>query len=241
MIPHPCRPSEAGFDRRGYACRLSDSNRSAPRVSHLNTPRLLSLTAVLFAGLAGLVASGLGFAPEPSPVPTRWEIAIEVGPLRIIKINVPDKGPRAFLYMSYKATNNSGQDLLFAPSFELVGADGRIVRSGRDVPAVVTKDLLERANNPFLQDQIGIIGPIQRGIENAKEGLVVFSAESLNPGEIAVFAAGFSGEMATVAPPTGGERVILRKTRMLRYSDGGDLTGRGERPLDPIEARWIMR
>lgn len=209
--------------------------------NRLTAARTWLAAALALAGLLGVIAGAPARAPEPSPVPVRWEISLDIGELRLVKIDAEGKGARAYFTLPYKATNTSGQDLLFAPSFELVGADGRIVRAGRDVPADVSKALIARTDNPFVQDQIAIIGPLLRGPENAKEGLVIFPADSLSPGEIMVFAAGFSGETATVTPPTGGDRVILRKTRMLRYADTGDLSTRGDAALGLVEARWIMR
>lgn len=205
----------------------------------------LAAAAMLPAGQGALpVASALG-APEPDPVPRRWQLSLDIGPMRLITIETPGGEPRAYLYLTYTVTNASGSDILLAPMFEMVGGDGRVRRSGRDVPAEVTRAILERLDNPFLQDQISIIGLILQGAENAREGLVIWPADDLKPGELTVYAAGFSGEMRTIEvpdPATGKPTTItLRKTMMVRYDVPGEIDRRGDRPLDVLEERWILR
>jgi hypothetical protein len=159
-------------------------------------------------------------------------------------VNLPD-GPRAFFFMTYKVTNNSPTDLLFAPAFELATDDMAVLRSGRDVPVSATNVMLDRLENPLLMDQISIVGTLLRGEENAKEGLVMWPVPALFQSEVIVYAAGFSGETTTLdlpSPATGKlERKVLRKTLMLRYRLPGELNPTSGADLEPIETRWIMR
>lgn len=201
---------------------------------------LLSLVAL------ALVLPLVALAPEPDPVPRRWELDVTFGPLRVATVEVEGQGPRPFYYLTYKATNNSARDLLLAPSFELADGSGKVLRSGREVPPAATAALIDRQQNPFLKDQIAVLGPILQGPEHAREGLVAWPAETLKPDRLAIYASGFSGESATVEPPAGpdGTRpapVVLRKTRMLRYEKVGDLTGRADAPIPVAEQRWVMR
>lgn len=196
-------------------------------------------------GLAGLAIGAAVMAgmapPEPDPIPRRWQLDVELGPLRLATFEIKDEGPRAYFYTTYTVSNNSGEDLLFAPSFELA-MDNQVVRSGRNVPLEVTKQLLQSSDIPQIEDQISIIGQILQGRENAKNGLVIWTANELAPVELTVYAAGFSGETATVERPDTKNKVVLRKTLMARYAPPGDLTqnGKSDIPLaEPI--RWIMR
>lgn len=194
---------------------------------------------VVVLSVACLLAGGL--APQPDALSRRWMLDTTFGPLRVLSVETP-AGPRAFYYMTFKAVNNSGREQVLAPSFELVDGDGVITRAGRDVPSEAVAAAMARLNNPLLQDPISTIGPIGTGIENAKEGLVLFAAEDLTPGPVTVYAAGFSGETALVRPPGEGARlVILRRTRELRFHDPGDLGGRRDVPLDLVESGWVMR
>lgn len=199
---------------------------------------LVAAFALLFLGAAA------GLAPEPDPIPRRWQLDVEMGPLRVANIDLPG-GSKAFYYLTYKVTNNTGSDLLFAPAFDLSTSDGGVIRSGRDVPAQVTRSLMESLGNPLLEDQIGIIGMLLQGEENAKDGLVIWPADDLRITEISVYSAGFSGEtrMIEVRNPNTGQndRVILRKTLMTRYAAPGETTNRGTRPFSVLEQRWILR
>jgi hypothetical protein len=210
------------------------------------TLKNLFISALLFVAAALTVAFTGGMAPEPSAVAKRWQLQVEFGPLRVYSTTT-DGGPRTFFYQTYKAVNRSGQDVIFAPSFDLVDSDGTVVRSGRSVPDSVTKALLARLGNPLMQDQIAIMGTIQQGEENAKEGLVIWPCDNFRPGEVNIYAAGFSGETASVkAPGLKDDKgkdvyITLRKTRQLTFANPGDLEKRGDNPIESSSAKWIMR
>ena len=195
-------------------------------------------------------------APEPAPVPKRWQLEIDPSPLRLTVVDVPGQGPRAYFYMTFTATNNTASDLLFAPSFELSTDDMVVLRSGRDVPAAATRELIERMQNPLLEDQIGVVGNLLRGEENAKEALVAWPMPASFQSEITVYCAGFSGETVSVEVPSPAslmasasgstmpiqmEKKLLRKTLMLRYRLPGELNPSAGLELEPFETSWIMR
>lgn len=209
---------------------------------------VMGAAATLFGCLV-LVVSGLmmaAVAPEPDAVPSRWQLDFRPGELRVATLETA-AGPRMYYYLPYTVINNSGQDLLFAPSFDLATDDGELMRSGRGVPIDVTRRIIEGLDNPFVQDQIAIIGQILQGRENAKDGVVIWPVGELDATEVTVYGAGFSGETDTVIIPDpnnpGGEgkKVVLRKTMMIRYRIPGTLEGQRSAPLQEIERRWIMR
>lgn len=202
--------------------------------------------------LAGAMQAGL--APEPAPVPTRWQLDIEPGPMRLISVDVPKTssaagpassgGPQMFLYMSYRVINNSGQDVLFAPAFELSNGEGDITRSGRDVPQVVTDKVVAALQNPLVQDQISIIGELMQGKENGRDGVVIWPLLDTNPQSLVVYAAGFSGETATVdGPEKNGQKqkFVLRKTLMLDFAPPGSFEGQRSDAIPLAGQSWIMR
>ncbi len=206
----------------------------------------LPMALVALGAVGAMVASPVAaIPPEPEPVPRKWQLDVKAGPLRVATVEVPNVGPRRFYYMTYKVVNATGEDVLFAPIFEMSTSEGDILRSGREVPAEATRKILEMNGNAFLQDQIAILGVLLQGDANAKEGLVVWPATALDTEAVTVYGAGFSGEARTieVIDPTtkAARRVLLRKTLMLRYRTPGDLTNIGSTPLDLVEQRWIMR
>lgn len=227
------------------ADRSRPTNDPAATPSRPDMPRrrhwlLGFLGAVLAAGVLGGFTASLT-PPEPDPVPRRWQLDIETGPLRVASFDIKGQGRQAYFYMTFTVTNNSGEDLLFAPAFEMA-MDHQVIRSGRQVPLEVTRALLESTQQPLMQDQISIIGQLLQGKENSKQGLIVWPANEMATRELTVYAAGFSGETATVERPDTKEKVVLRKTLMIRYAAPGDLTQNRTVPIPTAEPpRWIMR
>ena len=210
--------------------------------------RLLALPALAFCAIA--IACGLSSprpahaAPEPSPVPKRWELDIQPGPLRTAVFNT-EAGPRAYFFLTYKVTNNGSGDLLFAPAFELATDEtGEPLRSGRDVPVAVTRAILEKLDNDLMEDQISVVGTILRGPENAKESVAIWPVPQTRIAELSIYAGGFSGENTTLELPDASgkvEKKILRKTYMMRFRMPGELTPGDGVEYRPYESRWIMR
>lgn len=210
--------------------------------------RMVALTALaVLGGSLSMTAAptALALAPEPAPVPKRWQLEIETSPLRLTTVQTADGEQRAYFYMTFKVTNNTASDLLFAPSFELATDELVVLRSGRGVPGAATAELIERMQNPLLMDQIDVVGTLLRGEENAREALVAWPMPATFQSEISVYCAGFSGETATVEvpDPISGkmEKKLLRKTRELRFRLPGEISAAGGLELFPVEERWIMR
>ena len=209
-----------------------------------------------------LVALQCVAAPEPDPVPQRWELDVEFGPLQTMEVRTPvrdehgqqvldEQGrgvtePRGFFFLTYMVTNHSGEDRLLAPHMELGADNGALISSGLDVPPEATRAIQRELDNPFLEDQIAIIGKIQQGEENAREGLAVWPIADEMVDEVVVYAAGFSGETDVLewTDSASGEsvKVILRKTYEMRYTTPGRIDPSDPRPLPLTEPpRWIMR
>lgn len=216
------------------------SRRRALRRRGLTALACLIVPGTVLAA-AAVVAPLAALAPEPDPVSRRWQLEIEPGPLRVASVNVKDVGARPFLYMTYTVTNNSGDDLLFAPMFELSLGDGEVTRSGRGVPQDVTNELLASTQDPFIVDQISIIDQLLQGEENSKRGLVVWPLKDMSPEKVTIYAAGFSGETKTVQSPVGDQSFVLRKTLMLSYDSPGSLVGQKSDPIPLRAKQWIMR
>ncbi|HVZ93374.1 MAG TPA: hypothetical protein VG797_02580 [Phycisphaerales bacterium] len=208
----------------------------------LSTATLLILAtgATLLVGIPTQIPSALA-VPQPDAVPRRWELQLTPGPLQVASVEVPGHAPAAYLFITYKVVNKSGADRLFAPSFDLDLGDGKVYRSGRDVPSEVVDTLIKRSANPELVDEIHIQGMLLQGDENAKEGIVVWPCPNLKPEFVKVFMAGFSGETKSITRPDNNQTAVLRKQRMLSHQISGEIDPTRREPLARTEDLWIMR
>ncbi len=211
-------------------------------------PVLVAIAAVV--PLAFLASPAPSMAPEPDPVPRRWQLDLKLGDLRLAQVPVSTPGGsteiRRFYYLTYTVTNGTKDDVLFAPSFELTDGVTEPIRSGKDVPADVTKQVLAMLNNQFLQDQIAILGVLSQGEANAKEGVVIWPVQNSSAAELTIYASGFSGEtrnIEVIDPETKKPtKITLRKTHMSRYHPPGTLDAlRANDAIERIEQRWILR
>jgi len=176
--------------------------------------------------------------PRPSAVPQRWALEFAPGELRL---HVDDADGRAYWFFTFTVTNRTGQDQIFAPEFTLYADSGAILPSGRDVPTRVEQELLELLGNDLMETQNQIVGEIRQGPGNARDGLVVWPAESLEVNEMSLFIAGISGDTAAVIPPGGDRPVILRKTLQRDYLVPGNALARRRLAADLVAERWIFR
>lgn len=203
--------------------------------------------------LGALGAMGLGLlwggstpayaAPEPSPVATQWEFTFEPGPLRLAWVKEGDK-LNPYFYFTYRITNYWGGVKLFAPDVQLMEDNANVQRSGRDVSAAVTQEIMGRLKNPLLESQIDIVSNVLEGPEHARDGIAIWPVQDLQADEVTVFFGGLSGEFQAYVvgrDTPNPRRYTLRKTMMLRYSTPGEMAGQGDRPFELEEKRWVMR
>ncbi|MFG0328545.1 MAG: hypothetical protein ACF8PN_01490 [Phycisphaerales bacterium] len=196
---------------------------------------LVALVAIIAFGWTG--ASVGASAPEPSGKPPRWELKFEIQKdLRLIEID-----DEFYWFMTYLVTNRTRNDQLFVPDAVLYADDGTIVREGEGVPLDVVDRLQELLANPLLESSTEIIGTLRQGAENAREGLFVWRAGSLDIDEVALFIAGVSSETQELAHPITGEPIILRKTLERRYDAPGNPAADLRSPVFFRSQRWIMR
>lgn len=211
----------------------------------LPTRLLACLLGVAAFAVLGVVTARAALPPEPNPIPIRWQLDLDVGPLQVASVESADQGPMLYYFMTYTVTNNTDEDILLAPSFELATETGVNVVAGQGVPAGVTRELLGRLGNPLLNDQVNMIGVLRRGEAYAREGLVIWPVKDITADEARVYMAGFSGETArieVVDRESGNPRdVVLRKTLMAVHDVPGNIDGLPGRPLERTESRWIMR
>lgn len=210
---------------------------------------MMILTRRAFAAalslLATLCITPALAAPEPDAIPSKWQLDLKPGPVRVVSLENQKGEPRVYAFFTYRVTNNTGNDLSFIPAFDLATEEASFIRSGQNVPADVTAQVITLLSNDFILDQISMLGTLQQGPENAKDGVVIWPLPDMDTDRLTIYAAGFSGESksVTVTNPTTGdrERKTLRKVRALHYETPGDIVPSTGRALTLINDEWIMR
>src|SRR2546423_15133069 len=107
----------------GCMCRLAAALAEIPPMIRGRKTQLLVAISLL-ALVGALVRADV---PKPSPYPISWELKFDHATPRRILVKVPgEKAQRAFWYMTFTVTNNTGQERQFYPAFELMTGDGTV-------------------------------------------------------------------------------------------------------------------
>ncbi|NOX59481.1 MAG: hypothetical protein GXP29_11580 [Planctomycetes bacterium] len=193
-------------------------------------------------------------APEASKIARRWQLDIEFHDLRRISVTLPgDPQPSAYWYMLYTVTNNTGKEVEFYPTFDLVTSTLQVSAAGQDVSPTVYTMLQERYRklHPFFRDPIGIRGRLLQGEDHALTSVAVFREFDQKADSVTVYFAGLSGEIAKAVNPmfdpkkpesSDNQRFFpLRKTLAISYDIPGDeVTRATATPIRRLR-EWIMR
>ncbi|HEY3246310.1 MAG TPA: hypothetical protein VGM03_23445 [Phycisphaerae bacterium] len=211
--------------------------------------RVLSCAAVTLA-LAGL---GQG-APVPRLAPTRWELDFAFrDPLRITVTLPGDQHPTTFWYLLFTVTNNSGQDVEFYPTFDIVTDTLQTVEGGADISPRVQDAIRERHKSeyPFFVDPTKLSGKLMQGEDNARTSCAIFRTFDPQASRFTIYIAGLSGEIQRQRnvgfDPKQPESeknpkfFTLRKTLAMTYELPGDPQTRKDATPARVNREWVMR
>ena len=200
-------------------------------------PRVIPQFSVTLLALLAVVCLASAY-PVPAGTPFRWEFQFKAGDFRLY---VDQETNEAYWWMHYTVTNRTKRDRIWAPKFTLFTDVGEILESGKDVPSTITAKIKDLLGNELIETQNEIIGDLLQGIENARDGLVIWPARVLQVNEITMFISGVSGETIRVRNPITSEQVILYKSIQRNYLIPGDALARGLRPIELKSEKWILR
>jgi hypothetical protein len=169
--------------------------------------------AVLGAGLP-MVPRAAVAAPEPSRTPLSWDLGFRYGPMERIFVTLDGK-QQTYWFMRYTVTNKSGREILYTPSFELVGDTGTVLEAFKEANG---KD----------------------NIPDAVFEAISFPALDPDARKYQLFAMGLSGETAAVKNPVTGKSVILQKTLEIDFNLPGQAIGI-EPKTEFTAVKWVMK
>ena len=198
------------------------------------------IATVLSAGVALFSQTRPTLAvPEPARVPISWELSFRHGNMERIFINVNGKDTPVW-FMRYTVINNTGRDVLFTPSFEIVAETGTTMEAFKGVPSTAFEKIKAGFNNSLLISPNNIYGKLLQGEDNAKDGVVIFPALDPDARNFRLFVMGLSGETADVENPATHKKVILQKTLELDFNIPGQAIDIA--PKCTLTAtKWVMK
>jgi hypothetical protein len=173
---------------------------------------------------------------------------------QVLVITLPgDDHPSVFWYVLYRVENNSGRDIEFFPTAELVTDSLEVIKAGEQISPTVNDAILERHRrlDPFLILPSRAMGTLLQGDDNAKSSMLVFKDFSPNDSEFTIYFGGLSGEIQRVPNPRYQQAEVdseeqpryftLRKTLALKYRLPGDSQTRRQAHPQRLLQEWIMR
>ena len=179
--------------------------------------------------------------PEPSLYPTTWELKLDYRkPARVVVEVRGMPTVQAYWYLPYTITNTTDQERMFLPIFELVGEDGKLKRSDKNIPQEVLDIIKTREGNKFIQSSIQASGELRIGPAEAKYSVAVWPEPAAEMGRFAILIGGLNGEYQRVKN-AANEEVVLRKTLQLNFIVRGDEVYPGEDAINENPSLWIMR
>jgi hypothetical protein len=208
----------------------------------------------LIGGSVWVAGAGVFAAPQAGLVSSSWQLDFEFHDPQRITLHLPgEKEETTYWYMVYQVTNNTGRDVQFYPSFELVTDTLAAVEGGAEISPRVYDAVAarHRIEYPFITVPTKITGLLLQGEANARASIAVFRTFDPDADGFTIFLSGLSGEIERVSnpsfdPPRGESDAnprffLLRRTLAIRYDLPGEA---GTRPLaTPIRRNreWVMR
>ncbi|MCO6436088.1 MAG: hypothetical protein J5J06_03280 [Phycisphaerae bacterium] len=213
-------------------------------------------TRILTAAITSffLISGGLRAAPQADLISPSWQLDFTFADPQRITVTLPGQDePVTYWYMLFKVTNNTGQDVDFFPSFDLVTDTLDVVHGGENVPPGVYEMIAARHRKeyPFFAPPYEITGKLLQGAENARSSAAVFRDFDPEANAFTIYVAGLSGEIARVNAPAVASASksdmadkgphVLRRTLALAYDLPGDVRTREQTRAVRRTRDWVMR
>lgn len=234
--------------------------------------------AVAAVGMAVVFAATGGLAQPPGPnerevvTPTVkvgnneiWHLEFRFKDPRIIKANIPGRGPRICWYLWYQIVNRTGKPVRFQPIFELVTHDYPSVQVDEILPAV--EESIRKLEDPpgYLNiknthdiglNLIPVSKPPEDAFHRAITGVAIWDASPVDLKgrdptkrdlsdcvQFSVFVRGLTNGFVVVDPPAPGLPPQTRdKTLQMKFKRSGDRFSTDSRDISHLPpAEWTYR
>jgi hypothetical protein len=205
--------------------------------------QVLAFLVIAVLVTVSAIPARAGKYPQPSIYPIKWQLDFKhATPKRIVV------GTDAFWYMTYTVTNKTGEEQLWAPTFDMVANDGKIVKSGHDIAPGTFDRIRAIERNRFLVPATSAVGTLHQGEDQAKDSVAIWKEPNPRMGTFKIFVTGLSGEVVTAKDDDGkdlkgedGQPILLRKTLELEYAVYGDEFYPQRHEIHALGESWVMR
>jgi hypothetical protein len=154
-----------------------------------------------------------------------WVLDFAFKPLRIVTVDVPNKGRRQIYYMYYRVVNRTGTPRMFVPQFIMVNEHERRFEDSvvpNAIPAI------QAHNDPTipLLGAINIMGMIppstKPDVDDAVYGVAVWDTWDHKSDRFRIYVRGLSDGYKEVPNPSDGKPVARYKTLRIDFIRHGD-------------------
>lgn len=214
-------------------------------------PVILSVPCLALAFLAAAPQDSAPAAPKAAPPAakpvnpagrvapaTKDDLEIRPGSLTLM---TDAQSGQPFWVFTYQVVNKTGKPQRFAPTFELVTGEGKILAAGADVPPEAQRRLQRAMGKMDAADQFQIMGDILEGEANARDGFVVWPANTGDMKELTMYITGLSRAVDVRTDPASGQTVNLRRTMQRTYTLPGQPDPRVSHDATLVSETWLMR
>jgi len=219
-------------------------------MSTLLSRQLLGLLAAVYAAPA---APALAQDVIPGAALT-WQLNFEFRDPQRIMVRLPGESqPQTYWYMVYRVTNNTGQDVQYLPSAQLVTDTLDVVQAGDNVPISVYRRIaaLNKKDYPFFARPTQVTGLLLQGEENARSSAFVFRDFDPKASDFTVYISGLSGLIDRIPNPAfdkdkpeshDNPRSFTRRLALgIDYILPGDPSTRATAQPRRTNRHWVMR
>jgi hypothetical protein len=205
--------------------------------------QVLALFIVAALVTASALPARAGKYPQPSIYPISWQLGFKhSAPKRLVV------GSDAYWYLTYTVTNKTGQEQMWAPTFEMVDNDGKIVKAGHGISPEAFDKIRAIEKNRFLRPANQTVGELHQGDDQAKDSVAIWKEPNPRMGTFKIYVTGLSGEVVVLKDDDGkdvkdpdGQPVLLRKTLELSYAVYGDEFYPQRHEVHEMGESWMMR
>jgi len=193
-------------------------------------------------------------APAPSLLPKSWDLDLQFHDPQRITLTLPgESAPTTFWYLLYTVVNNTGQDIKFHPTFDVVTDTLKVVRAGDEIPPAVIDAVQarHRTQYPFFVRPMEVSGPLLQGVDNARTSAAIYRDFDPKASRFTIYVGGLSGEIVRLPSPsfdptrpesdTNSRFFVLRKTLGIAYDLPSDEESRKEAIPQRVRREWVMR